>query len=208
MEKRRGVFKEIAVRGGIAMDMADFKQGLGAISSVIYYDRNEYLREKTSNSLKLVQLIRQGESLVEGRNKKDQYFLYGALGNLYRMNGQPKKAITYLTYCLRYAQAEGDATREVISLIRLGEAVKYDHNPTKALRLFDRALDMCENDHIDAYVDFVLQHKGKCLMELGRYEDAEACFIKALHLRQLKEDTSLIHSTVEALAFVREKMHT
>ena len=152
----------------------------------------------------LNQVINQAEALVKNCNEKDMYFLYGALGNLYRINGQPQKAINCLTYCLNQAVAEKNPTREIISFIRLGEALKYDSNHKKAMEYFNNALGMCETHKIDEYLDFVLQHKGKCLMELARLTEAEECFQKALALRKLKGNESLIDSTEQAIGLLRE----
>lgn len=63
---------------------------------------------------------------------------------------------------------------------------------------------MCEVHKIDEYLDFVLQHKGKCLMELAMLNDAEECFKKALALRESKGNCSLIDSTEQAIGLVRE----
>lgn len=51
-----------------------------------------------------------------------------------------------------------------------------------------------------------MQHKGKCLLELGRIAEAQQCFKEALELRELKGDVSLIESTEQALnltSFIR-----
>jgi|SRR5690625_1676219 len=186
------------------MNIADFRKKILAINENIYFDKNDYLREKPINPLKLNQFIDEAKDLLSSTNKDDKYFLYGILGNLYRINGQPKKAINYLTYCLDCAVEEKSFTREVISLIRLGEAYKYDDNHRLALDQFNKALEICEIKKLDEYLDFALQHKGKCLMELTRFEDAEECFMKALEIRSIKGDSSLIDSTQQAIDLVRE----
>jgi tetratricopeptide (TPR) repeat protein len=53
------------------------------------------------------------------------------------------------------------------------------------------------------YEDFALQHLGKCLVEMGRVDEAIACFDRALILRWMKADPELIASTEEALAGAR-----
>ncbi|WOV85619.1 tetratricopeptide repeat protein [Sporosarcina jeotgali] len=152
----------------------------------------------------LNQIISQGKGLLEDSNENDKYFLYGALGNLYRINGQPKKAINCLTYCLNQAVVERNPTRKIVASIRLGEVLKYDSNHKMALDHFNKSLRMCEAHKIDEYLDFVLQHKGKCLMELANLNEAEECFQKALILRKSKENRSLIDSTEQAIGLVRE----
>lgn len=186
------------------INIADFRKNLSSVNEIIYFDKSEFLREKTSNPLRLNQVISQAEGLLKGSNENDKYFLYGALGNLYRINGLPKKAINCLTNCLNQAVEERNPTREIVSLIRLGEALKYDRNHKKALNHFNKALGMCEAHKVDEYLDFVLQHKGKCLMELAKLDEAEECFQKALTLRKQKGNHSLIDSTEQAIVLVRE----
>lgn len=141
---------------------------------------------------------------MKGKVGNDKCFLYGVLGNLYRINGEAQKAINYLTYCLNKAAAEANHTREIITLIRLGEALKYDSNHKEALNHFNKALEMCKTNEIEEYLDFVLQHKGKCFMELAMLNEAEECFVKALELRESKGELSLIDSTLQAIGLVKE----
>lgn len=60
---------------------------------------------------------------------------------------------------------------------------------------------MCKNEN-SIYLDFALQHKGKCLMELDRNFEAKECFKEALKIREQKEDSELIRSTILALDFL------
>lgn len=186
------------------MNLADYRERLVTINEIVYFDKNEYLREKTSNPLILNELIDEAENLLQSSNEDDRYFLYGTIGNLYRINEQPEKAISFLSYCLNHAVGEKNLTREIVSLIRIGEAHKYDNNHTKALELFNKALDKCDANKVDEYLDFVMQHKGKCLMELGRLNEAKECFLKALMLRKSKGNTSLIESTEQAIRLVKD----
>ncbi|MBA9029084.1 hypothetical protein [Peribacillus huizhouensis] len=68
------------------MNLADYRERLVAINEIVYFDKNEYLREKTSNPLKLKELIDEAENLLQTSNEDDRYFLYGTIGNLYRIN--------------------------------------------------------------------------------------------------------------------------
>lgn len=198
------MFEKTYLEEELDINIADFRENLSTVNEVIYFDKSEYLREKTSNPLIINHVIRQAEGLLKDGNKNDKLFLYGTLWNLYRINGLPQKAIHCLTYCLTQALEERNPTREIVSLIRLGEALKYDRNHKKALDHFNKALGMCEAHKIDEYRDFVLQHKGKCLMELANLNEAEDCFQKALTLRKQKGDHSLIDSTEQAIVLVRE----
>ena len=183
------------------MSIANFKKNLSDLNRIIYFDKNDYLREKSSDELMMKNVILEGEKLLgQSNNENDLFFLYGTLGNLYRIIGQPQRALTYLNSCLELAQKDGKIQKEVVTLIRIGEAWKYANEHLKALRTFDEAKDKCK-DH-EVYEDFILQHKGKCLMELGKLEEAEQCLLKALKLRNMKNDYSLINSTQKAIEYV------
>lgn len=186
------------------MRIADFNKSLSSVNEFIYFDSNDYLREKTSNPLGLKQVIAEAEYLLKiGVGESDKYFLNGTVGNLYRICGEPQKAFDYLYSCLCFALEEGNITRETVTLIRLGEALKYDEKHEEALDLFEEALKKCKDNKLDTYLDFALQHKGKCLMEMGSLDEAEISFIKALKLREFKGDTTLIDSTKKALELVK-----
>ncbi|TQR17705.1 hypothetical protein [Psychrobacillus vulpis] len=185
------------------MRIVDFKKNLSSINEFIYFDSNDYLREKTTNPLKLKQVIAEAENLLRISDEEDKYFLYGTVGNLYRICGEPEKAINYLNYCLNYALEEENISKEIVTLIRLGEALKYHKKHNKAIEFFDEAFNKCKDNKIDSYLDYALQHKGKCLMELGMLDEAEKCFIKAFKLREFKGDSTLIDSTKQALDLVK-----
>lgn len=179
------------------MNFTEFKESLSAMKEIIYYDRDEYLREKASNNSKLKQYILNAENLLKECNDSDErYFLMGTLGNLYRIYGEPQKAIAILEECITLAKE--NEKREIILLIRLGEAFKYNHNHQKALEIFNQALALCKDSNIP-YLDFALQHKGKCLMEMDQLTEAENCLKEALELRKQKGDKSLSESTQLAL---------
>ncbi|MFA1737804.1 hypothetical protein [Lysinibacillus fusiformis] len=170
------------------MNIADFKENLFALNDIIFFDQNEYLREKTSNPLKILQVISDAEALLKDSDEDDKYFLYGTLGNLYRIIEQPKKAIHSLSYCLNHLVEERNPSREVVSLIRLGEALKYDSNHIEALDKFNVALNLCKANKIVEYLDFVLQHKGKCLMELAILNEAQEWLFRSIGIKKNKRE--------------------
>ncbi|WP_197140328.1 hypothetical protein [Lysinibacillus sphaericus] len=43
----------------------------------------------------------------------------------------------------------------------------------EALKIFNDVLDKCKANNNLFYVDFAMQHKGKCLLELGEITEAE-----------------------------------
>ena len=189
------------------MNLSDLKEELLLINETIYFDSNQFLREKSSNLVKVKQVIDKAEALL-GRLQRtnlitadEEHFLYGTLGYLYRIYGEPKIAVTYLTLNLKHAIEEDDHTREIISLIRLGEALKYENKHADALEKFNGALRLCTETENQSYTDFALQHKGKCLLELTKVDHAIVCFQEALEIRKVKGIRSLIDSTEIALEF-------
>ena len=193
------------------MSLSTIKEELNLLNETIYFDSNQFLREKSSDPTKIKQAIDKAEALLVQRTnsitKDEEHFLNGTLGNLYRILGEPKIAVTYLTLNLKHAIEEGNHTREIISLIRLGEALKYDNKHANALEKFNRALALCTETGNQSYTDFALQHKGKCLLELNNVEDAIVCFQDALEIRKEKGIRSLINSTEVALEFALRLSH-
>lgn len=187
-----------------AINIEEFRKKLSIINDIIYFDENNYLREKTTNSNEIKKLIFHAKLLLKENNGEDKYFLYGVLGNLNRLVGEPKKAIKYLNYCLTESVEKRKPQNEIVSLIRLGEANKYDGNYKESLKCFNTAMNKCKEEKINEYMDFVLQHKGKCMMELYRLTEAEECFNRALEIRKKKGDQSLISSTEKAIKMVCE----
>lgn len=185
------------------MDIQTVKEELAALTETIYFDEQNFLREQSSDSLQLRRVIDLAEQAVKS-NEDEHFFLYGTLGNLYRILGEPKMAIHYLKLNLLDAENSRSARREIVTLIRLGEALKYDGRHEVAMEMFNRASLRCEETDDSIYSDFVLQHKGKCLLEMHKVNEAMECFQEALTLRMEKGDVALIHSTERALVFARK----
>lgn len=182
--------------------LAEFKERLASAHEYIMIDPKDYLREKTNNIGEMKKLIQQARGLLEKvESEEERAFLLGTLGNLHRVCEEPASAIMYLNEFLAYAKKAGSMQKVVVGLIRLGEAIKYDGRQEEALRIFEEALRKSKEKE-RTYIDFALQHKGKCLIELRRYEEAEACFKEALHLRKEKGDAALIDSTQMAIDFI------
>ncbi len=175
---------------------------------MIYFDDKDNLREKLSDSSKVKPFIDQVERHLQIVQKKglaheeDMYFLYGVLGNVHRIYGQPERAIHFLTLALKLAIKEENVAKRAVCMIRLGEALKYNDDHEKALENFTEAMKIIMENDLDLYKDFALQHKGKCFIEMKRWNEAEQCFLEALTIRQSKGDRSLIQSTQRAIEFV------
>ncbi|MCF6136644.1 hypothetical protein [Pseudalkalibacillus berkeleyi] len=187
------------------MTLDFLKKEISVAAKTVYFDQNDFLREKSNDPT----LLRKTITLIEAHlncdsvteDKRDM--LVGTLGNFYRIIGEPIHAIKLFNSCLNQSVNQANPHIEIVSLIRLGEALKYNNQHQDALNRFNIALKKCRLNQIDKYKDFVLQHKGKCLMELNRLNEAEQCFEAALNLRLKKEDPTLIHSTNLAIELVR-----
>ncbi|MDX8046516.1 tetratricopeptide repeat protein [Gracilibacillus sp. S3-1-1] len=186
------------------MTNREYTHILNKVTPTIYFDQTNYLRETASDLGLLEESIKALEYSLIKEESEGAYYLSGALGNLYRIYGNADKvhlhkAKEYLQLCLNYALEHQDIVKEIITLIRIGEVYKYDDQHRQALVLFEKALSLCEKNGVDHYVDFVLQHIGKCYMEMNQLEYAEKYLRQALALRQQKGDKALIASTLEAM---------
>ncbi|GAA0459898.1 tetratricopeptide repeat protein [Alkalibacillus silvisoli] len=157
------------------MTIDKLKDELSYINDYVYFDEDDYLREKVSNLSKINELIKEAEQLLKVcKIEEDKYFIQGTLGNLYRISEFPKRSIYYLEQCYEYAVHHNDLKKEIVTLIRLGEAYKYADQLEHALSLFNEAIRKCKSFNETKFLDFALQHKGKCLVELKRFEEAES----------------------------------
>lgn len=177
------------------------------VNGTIYFDENNYLRETASDLPMLAESIEALERLLSKAEGSERYAISGALGNLYRIYGnddatQLAKAKQYLNECLAYATHQEDAIKEMVTLIRSGEVLKYGGEHGEALTLFDKALSLCRSGNFLVYQDFALQHIGKCYLEMHEFECAEKNLQEALDLRRKKGDEALIDSTEKALELV------
>ena len=179
------------------------------LSSIIYFDESNYLREQTSDIKALLQSITLLEPLFLMVNNDEQYQIASMLGYLYRVAGaddalQLTKAEQYFSECLTYAITRQDVAKAITTLIRLGEVYKYGRNYEEACTFFHDAISKCVAEGYTKQLDFAHQHLGKCFMEIGMFEHAKSQLITALILREKKGDESLIHSTAKALELLEK----
>ncbi|GEN46177.1 tetratricopeptide repeat protein [Alkalibacillus haloalkaliphilus] len=185
---------------GVKVTLDKLKEELSYINKFVYFDEDDYLREKVSNSSKVNELIKEAEQMLRTCEiEEDQYFIQGILGNLYRVSELPKRAIHYLKQCYEYAVHHNVMKKEIVTLIRLGEAYKYNSQHKHAIKLFDESISKCKSSNETHFLDFALQHKGKCLIELRQFDQAEQCLNEAYDLRVLKGNDELLSSTKQAL---------
>ncbi|QUG43393.1 tetratricopeptide repeat protein [Psychrobacillus sp. INOP01] len=185
------------------MKIEDLKKKLGTLQSFIYFDENNFLREKCSDEDVIQNVISEFESaILKWSNPfplEDLLFFYGTIGNLYRIKGEVKPAIEALSKAVELSEGNN----QISNLIRLGEALKYAGKHQQALSKFNAAIDQCAKQENSQLLDFAYQHKGKCLLEIEEIGEADECFRKAMDLRVQKGDESLIDSTQRALNFIK-----
>lgn len=171
------------------------------LNEFIFFDSNDCLREKCSNEDLLKEIIRKFKIEIDALTEvsiTDKTFLYGNIGNLYRIAGKQYMAIESLQKAIRLG-----GNKQINNVIRLGEALKYDGQHEKALIKFDEAIKLSTSHSSSALLDFAFQHKGKCLLEMGQLSSALDYFQKAMKIRMEKGDQSLIDSTQKAIDFTR-----
>lgn len=191
--------------------MNHIKQEFLRLAETVYFDEADYLREKFREPSKVPPFTNIAENHLltlmndDKDHKEEKYSLCGMLGNCYRIVGQPQKAIHYLTLALKIAWEEENSSKKVVTYIRLGEAWKYNDEHEKAMDMFTVAMKIVSENELGKYNDFVLQHQGKCLMEMGKWDEAKQCFQEVLEIRKKKAVPSLIESTELSLNWLERK---
>lgn len=154
---------------------------------------DETIRERIAENL---------DRLLEARESGEmatRLQLLGQIGNDQRALGNLLEADMFLTDAVALARTLGDTRREAMNGIRLATARQYQGQHADAEAIFRAALALAQSGDAADYEDFALQHLGKCLVEMGRIDEAVECFDRALVLRWMKADADLIASTEQAL---------
>ena len=177
------------------------------ISDAITVDEN--LREVARWPERVAFAIRRARrQLQQARDEQNDTQILRTLGYLTdacRVAGELDAAVTYGQEALERARAAGNHNTEVANLIRLGEVHTYRDEHAIAEPLFREALALSTDGEARALHDFALQHLGKCLLEMARYDESITCLEQALALRREKGIQSLIDSTEQALALARTR---
>jgi tetratricopeptide (TPR) repeat protein len=142
------------------------------------------------------------DRLLEARDAGDRaerLHLLGQIGNDQRALGNLLEAEMFLTEAAALARTLGDLRREAVNRIRLATARQYSGEHAEAEAIFRDALALTLSGDAADYEDIALQHLGKCLVEMGRVDEAIECFDRALVLRWMKADAELIASSEQAL---------
>ena len=117
-------------------------------------------------------------------------------------------SLEQLKEALRIFQTQSKTVPEFVCQIRLAHTYQYKEDFATAESLFQKLLQELRTNPRHAcsdYLDYVFQHYGKCLLEMGHLEKAETLFLKALELRLVKGDLELIESTQKALQSISAK---
>lgn len=170
----------------------------------VYFDDQHFLREAVTDKKQLQQKIAEYEQQFSHAQNLEQYRIASILGYYHRLYStySPTDLVIaedYFHFCLDYARSINDVKKELVTLVRLGETYKYRESYALALRIFTEALTLCHTYQMDSYHDFILQHIGKCYMEVGFYDKAKQYFEQALRLRKQKRNTKLIAATKQAM---------
>jgi tetratricopeptide (TPR) repeat protein len=142
-------------------------------------------------------------ALVGARKGTDVPALIDALGHLaflLTMMGQEAEAAPLVEEALDLSRQIGDRATEIDGLLQLGTTRQYMGERELAVRLFHEGLARVEETGIRRQENFLQQHLGRCLVELGRIDEARAAFETALALRKAAgSERRFIESTQAAL---------
>lgn len=185
------------------MSLKDLSEKLHALQGTVYFDEKRFFREQTNDRGFVQKLIAELEEKRKAGGE-ETYFLLGVLGNCYRILNMPQQAIEVFQETLRYHG--GEEKKRMITLIRLGEAYKYNEQHQMALQVFKQAVDIIFRNQFSDYLDFLYQHQGKCYFELNELGKARELLAEAFAIRMGKGDPSLIASTKQVLEEVERRL--
>jgi tetratricopeptide (TPR) repeat protein len=141
-------------------------------------------------------------ALAEARKGADARALMEALGHLafvLTMAELEAEAAPLAEEALALSRQIGDRGGEIDGLLQLGTTRQYLGERQLAARLFHEGLALVAATGLRAQENFLQHHLGRCLVELGRIDDARAAFEAALALRKALGERRFIESTEAAL---------
>lgn len=118
------------------------------------------------------------------------------------------EAETYLIKAINIMKNQQQILSQTAYEIRLAHVYHWRNKFNIANQLFEELLLRCKLDKTLKvhYLDFVLQHYGKCLFDQNQLKLAEQMFKKTLKIRLEKGIPELIQSTQYALEMTRKKL--
>ena len=124
----------------------------------------------------------------------------GELGSaLFMQEGSEAEAAALLEEALALSRKQGDRATEIDGLLGLATARQYLGERDAAIAMFEEGLRLCAETGIRGQENFLLHHMGRCLVEMGRIDEARAAFEKTLVLRKAIGNPRFIASTQGAL---------
>jgi tetratricopeptide (TPR) repeat protein len=115
------------------------------------------------------------------------------------------EAVVHLERALTLSRRLGDRRTEIEALLHLGTARQYLGEREAAMMLFAEALANARDHDLDEQVHFLLHHRGRCEVEMGRIADARASFEQALALREAIGHSRFIESSRAALREIERR---
>nr|BBH87380.1 hypothetical protein KTC_21310 [Thermosporothrix sp. COM3] len=159
----------------------------------------------------LTRVQQDSKQLEQARLTQDeaqQLQLLTWLGGDILLLGKEADAIALIEQALTMAREQSEKASEIENLLNLATAQQYLGKRELAQRLFQEAFEKGRTYGVREFEDFVLHHRGRCYVEQGKLDEAQACFEQALKLREAKEDQRFLTSTRNALAAVNEMRNT
>jgi tetratricopeptide (TPR) repeat protein len=142
-------------------------------------------------------------ALAQVRANGDERALIDAAGELgsvlFMLEGREAESAALLEEALALSRKHGDRATEIDGLLGLATARQYLGEREAAMALFEDGLALVAQTGIAAQENFLLHHMGRCLVEMGRIDEARDAFEKALVLRLAIGNPRFIASTQGAL---------
>jgi tetratricopeptide (TPR) repeat protein len=145
-------------------------------------------------------------ALQRPQDDQERLRLLGRLGDHLRQSpDHATAAIELLQQAIELARSIGHPAALAGNLIRLATAEQYAGRHEQALATFAKAREVIDAHAVEGLRDFACQHMGKCLTEMGRWDDAQAMFDTAAQLRESRGAAGLLASSRQALSALAER---
>ncbi len=175
------------------------------------FSYKDNLREYPKSASDILIAINRLESwlLEPSLDTHKRIHILGKLGSYSRSMYQLKKAATYLDEALNIIKINDllGKNLEISNRIRRAHVHHWSEEFYDSTQQFNAIIRECQsNEKIYSYLDFAYQHQAKNLFDQNLISDSILFFRKALKLRKLKNDASLIESTQFALNIAKKKL--
>jgi HTH-type transcriptional regulator, pleiotropic regulator of extracellular virulence genes len=126
-----------------------------------------------------VRMLRHAVSIADG--PAEAAAALGRLGDHLRTSrDHAQEAIDILRKAIEKSEAAMDPPLLAANRLRLAVALQYADRHHDALDEHQRAMALIREHGVDRLADFAWQHRGKCMAEIGEYEQARQCFLNAM----------------------------